>query len=354
MPSSITRYRTLKHQRGLDAQVFLKHPGFAMLTERVHVENTETELPEVPGHKFPIRIYRPARKVEGKLPNQIYFHGGYWCSGTANAEDLGCRAIIARGNDITIVSFEYRLIPEVGWRTVFSDAENAVKWMAANADRLGGDVSRGFLVGGAEAGAHLATIAAVRTRDRQPNIKLTGQNLIVPTTLAWPDPDISEDWRNRLKSHEENAEAPVLNERLYEMLVEALGVPESEKRKGENFPVWANLKGLPPAYLPMDECDPIRDQGFLYAELLQEAGVLTRTDYYKGLPNMFVQFPDLPTTLVAGGHLAGGIARLLQERKLKELNMTNMTYSSIHYRIHQEMSESPAASNMLHRRCNLT
>ena len=254
----------------------------------------------------------------------LYFHGGYWCSGTANAEDLGCRAIIARGEDIIIVSFEYRLIPEVDWETVFSDAENAVKWMAANADRLGGDIKKGFLVGGAEAGAHLAAIAAIRTRDRQPDIKLTGQNLIVPTTIAWPDKNISKDWTGRLRSHdwagrleshEENAEAPLLSEKLYEMLVGALGIPDEEKRKGENFPMWANLKGLPPAYLPMDECDPIRDQGFLYAELLQEAGVLTRTDYYKGLPNMFVQFPDLPTTLVAGGHLTAGIAWLLAERK---------------------------------------
>ena len=99
------------------------------------------------------------------------------------------------------------------------------------------------------------------------------------------------------------------------MLISVLGVPEDEMRKGENFPMWADLKGLPPAYLPMDECDPIRDHGFLYAQLLRDAGVLTRTDYYRGLPNMFVQFPALPTTLVAGGHLAAGVAWLLQERK---------------------------------------
>ena len=315
MPTTIADYRRIKNQRGLDGQEFLKQPGFALLNDKVQVENAETELPEVPGHKFPIRIYRPARKVQGKLPVMIYFHGGYWCSGTANAEDLGCRAIIARGNDIIIVSFEYRLIPEVDWKTVFSDAENAVKWMAANADRLGGDVKKGCLVGGAEAGAHLAAIAAIRTRDRQKDIKLTGQNLIVPTTIAWPDKNISKDWADRLRSHEENAEAPILNEKLYKTLVDALDMPDEEKRKGENFPMWADLNGLPPAYLPMDECDPIRDQGFLYAELLQGAGVLTRTDYYKGLPNMFVQFPDLPTTLVAGGHLAAGIAWLLEERK---------------------------------------
>jgi acetyl esterase/lipase len=182
VPTSIAEYRKTKNRRGLDAQEFLKQPGFALLKDKVAVENTEIELPEVPGYKFPIRIYRPAKSDDGKLPVMIYFHGGYWCSGTANAEDLGCRAIIARGNDIIIVSFEYRLIPEVDWKTVFSDAENAVKWMAANADRLGGDVSKGFLVGGAEAGAHLAAISAIRTRDRQPNIKLTGQNLIVPAS----------------------------------------------------------------------------------------------------------------------------------------------------------------------------
>ena len=179
VPTNIAEYRKIKNQRGHDAQEFLKQPGFVLLKDKVAVENTETELPEVPGHKFPIRIYRPAKSVDGKLPVMIYFHGGYWCSGTANAEDLGCRAVIARGTDIIIVSFEYRLIPEVDWKTVFSDAENAVKWMAANADRLGGDVSKGFLVGGAEAGAHLAAISAIRTRDRQPSIKLTGQNLIV-------------------------------------------------------------------------------------------------------------------------------------------------------------------------------
>lgn len=75
------------------------------------------------------------------------------------------------------------------------------------------------------------------------------------------------------------------------------------------------MTSLPPAYIPVDERDPIRDQGFIYAELLREARVLTRTDYYRGLLNMFVQFPQLPTMVVAGGHLAAGIAWLLQERK---------------------------------------
>jgi versiconal hemiacetal acetate esterase len=245
----------------------------------------------------------------------LFFHGGYWVSGDANGEDFGERAIVARGNDIVIISFHYRLIPDVNWQTQFSDAEYAMKWLAFNAPSIGGDISKGFLVGGTEAGAHLAAITAIRARNRYPNIKLTGQYLIVPTTIAWPDPNIPEAWRSVLTSHEENANAPVLNEDMYEMFLSALGVPDDEKRKGENFPMWGPLEDLPPAYLAMDECDPIRDHGFLYTKLLRDSGVLTRTEYYKGLPNMFVQFPELPATLVAGGNLAAGIAWLLSEKK---------------------------------------
>lgn len=196
-----------------------------------------------------------------------------------------------------------------------------MRWMARpeNAASVGADTSKGFLIGGAEAGAHLAAACAVRARrsgsDDVP-VVLTGQVLIVPTLMTWPDPQIPPEWSSRLESHTEIAGAPVLNSQLFQMFMEALSVPDSEKRKGENFPMWErNMKGLPPAYIPMDECDPTRDQAFLYAELLQQAGVLTRTDYYRGLPNMFVQFPELPTTLTAGGHLAAGIAWLLQERK---------------------------------------
>lgn len=51
----------------------------------------------------------------------------------------------------------------------------------------------------------------------------------------------------------------------------------------------------------MNERDPIGDQVFLYAELLREAGVLTRTDFYRGMPNISVHFLHLPTTGIAGG-----------------------------------------------------
>lgn len=322
--TSIPEYRKIKQAREAHAQdLLVADPTFAVLRENVVVEERTISLPEVAGHEFNLRIYRPSSNRENqgsKLPVLLYFHGGYWCSGSSLSEDLGCRAIIARGNDIVIVSFEYRLVPEARWHTVFGDAEWAMKWVSVNAASLGGAIEKGFLVGGAEAGAHLAAIGAVRARKKYQNtIKLTGQVLIVPTTLAFSFEDKRLDrWRGALGSHLQNRLAPVLDEAMYQMFVKALGIPEAEKGNEENFPVWAPYdvrKDLPPAYLPMDECDPIRDQGFLYAELLQEAGVKTRTDFYRGLPNMFVQWPELEETVIAGGHLAAGVAWLLQERK---------------------------------------
>lgn len=100
---------------------------------------------------------------------------------------------------------------------------------------------------------------------------------------------------------------------MYQRYLSALGVPDSEKRKGENFPVWGPFEGLPPAYFAMDGPDPARDEGYLYMDLLSKAGIKTRVDFYAGVPNMFVQFPELPTTAKAGLELAAGVRWLLEQ-----------------------------------------
>ncbi|KAF2476774.1 uncharacterized protein BDR25DRAFT_310106 [Lindgomyces ingoldianus] len=137
-----------------------------------------------------------------------------------------CRAIIARGN---------RLILEVTWNMQFANTMRALKWVVKNAASLGPDTIKGFLVISTEVGAHLASITATRARDRYSDMKLTGQCLIVPTLLTWPDDQVPADWQTRLRSHMENEDAPVLSEHTYEMFVPNLNVLDSEKHRGENF-----------------------------------------------------------------------------------------------------------------------
>jgi versiconal hemiacetal acetate esterase len=319
LPTNVAETRQNMSERGTHNQSLLSKPPFDILAANVSVTNTHITLPEVASHSFPLRIYKPKdhdEAIDGPLAVMLYFHGGFWVAGDSNAEDFGCRAVVARGTKIIIASFEYRLAPENSWNVVFSDAEYAMKWMASNSSSIGGDISKGFIVGGSTGGAHLAAICAIRARDKYPNITLTGQLLIVPALISWPDDaNIPADWKDRLASHIEMSDNPILPSSLYEFYLKTLNVPEDEKRKGENFPMWASLKDLPPAYIPMDEVDPTRDDAFLYLELLQEAGVLTRSDYYPGLCNMFVWFAELETTLTAGIHLTAGMKWLLQKRK---------------------------------------
>ena len=137
--------REYMKQRGEHNQSLLSNPPFDALNKPVEVTNTKIEFPEVPGHKFKLRVYRPRGHRGPPIPVILYFHGGYWCSGDANSEDFGCRAIIVRGCKIVIASFEHRLVPETDWRDMFLDAEYATKWIGANASSVGSDTSKGFL-----------------------------------------------------------------------------------------------------------------------------------------------------------------------------------------------------------------
>lgn len=133
-----------------------------------------------------------------------------------------------------------------------TEAGNAMKWVAADAASIGAEVSKGFILGSAEAGARIAGVCAVRARNRHPNINITGQNLIVLITCSGPDSKMPERWLRSLASHEENKDLVVFDERVFQMFVNALGMPAEELHNGENFPFWPDHKGLPPVCLALD------------------------------------------------------------------------------------------------------
>jgi cation diffusion facilitator CzcD-associated flavoprotein CzcO/acetyl esterase/lipase len=204
------------------------------------------------------RLYRPA--TPGPHPIVVYFHGGGWVLGSADSDDPFCRFLCVH-TDALIVSVNYRHAPEHRFPAAALDAFAAVKWIAAQAQSLGGDPHR-LAVCGWSAGGNLAAVVCQMARDAgAPRIK--GQVLVNPAT----DSDLSS------QSVLDNAQGYVLTQAMMEWFWNHYAEPR-DRQDPKASPLRAqNLSGLPPALVVTCEFDPLRDQGAAYAQALSAAGV---------------------------------------------------------------------------------
>ena len=123
------------------------------------------------------RLYRPP--TPGPHPIVVYFHGGGWVVGDAISDDPLCRDLCVR-SDAIVISADYRHAPEHRFPAAVDDAMAAVRWVADNAEALGGRPGQ-LAVCGWSAGGGLAAVVCRLARDMGgPNI--VGQALLTPST----------------------------------------------------------------------------------------------------------------------------------------------------------------------------
>ena len=132
---------------------------------------------ELPGAAGPLRHrrYRPA--TPGPHPIVVYFHGGGWVLGGADSDDAFCRDLCVRSNAV-VVSVDYRHAPEARFPAAVDDGFAAVRWIAANADALGGRPGE-LAVCGWSAGGNVAAVVCQMARDAG-GPRIAGQVLVTP------------------------------------------------------------------------------------------------------------------------------------------------------------------------------
>lgn len=117
-----------------------------------------------------IDLYRPRAHNVGDagLPILIFLYGGSWQEGERQGYAFAARGFADAGFLVAVP--DYRLVPEVRFPVFLEDSAAAVRWVRANAARLGGDPERIVLVGHS-AGAYNAAMLALDERwlgaDRQ-------------------------------------------------------------------------------------------------------------------------------------------------------------------------------------------
>lgn len=111
--------------------------------------------------KLKAYIFEPSgHTVKDSRPVALFFFGGGWTGGTPGQFRPQCTYLAQRG--MVAISFDYRVKSRHGVfpQECLRDAKAAVRWVRANAQRLGIDPNR-IAVGGGSAGGHLAAAVAL-------------------------------------------------------------------------------------------------------------------------------------------------------------------------------------------------
>ena len=215
-----------------------------------------------------LRIDR--HKSGGIQPCLIYMHGGAWMQGSPKTHaDITSR--IASKNRQTVISVDYALAPEHPFPAAINEVQATIRWAHSCAREIGIDGDR-IAVGGDSAGGNLAAAACIALKGTpfEPMAQL----------LVYPGVDFEMD----KPSYVENADAPLL--KVAGMPgVNAMYCPnEADRRNPLAAPLLAeNHAGLPPAFVAVAENDPLRDDGYAYADKLRAAGVAVEVDDGRGL-----------------------------------------------------------------------
>ena len=200
-------------------------------------------------------IYRPPAGTEKRMA-LVHFHGGGFARGSKEAISMKVLPITARG--YVSIAAQYRLSGAARWPGQIEDASTHVRWVRANAARLGIDANRIAIVG-YSAGGHIALFTA-----SQPELALAACIAFYPQT----------DVRNN---------APVLLP------------PGSDDAAITNASPLSHIKeGYPPTVVYHGLSDvtiaPANSQRLL--QTLRDAKVPSELHTFDGVPHEFDQHPE--------------------------------------------------------------
>lgn len=195
-----------------------------------------------------------------KRPVVFEFHGGGFVLGNAEKNDSICRELSKRLN-CHVIGINYRLAPEYPYPAALNDVYDTICYFQENEAEFKIDTQK-MAVMGYSAGATLAAAAVMKSLKEQ-KFHLCGQVLHYPFLDSVHMP-----------SEKEHYDCDMDEEILRAFTV--LYAKEEERNYPYVSPICADkeqLRGAPSACILPAEKDSLKQEGLLYAQLLQAADV---------------------------------------------------------------------------------
>lgn len=226
-----------------------------------------------PAGAIPLRIIAPAQ------PKGVYFHihGGGWTWGTADEQDPWLDRLAERCG-LAVVSVEYRLAPENPFPAGPDDCEAAALWVVREAQSRFG--TERLFIGGESAGAHLASLTLLRLRDRHGLAPFRGANLFAGCYDLSLTPSVANWGSDRL----------ILNTSDVRMFTDYFCGPDRDRRDPRISPLYADLKGLPPALFSVGTRDLLLDDTLFMAARWASSGNRHDLAIWPGGCHVFIRF----------------------------------------------------------------
>ena len=240
-----------------------------------------------------VRIVRPP-DVEDRLPAILYLHGGGWILGNAGTHDRLVREL-AVGARAAVAFVEYTPSPEAQYPVALEQGYATARWLTTEGAAHRIDTSR-IAVAGDSAGGNMVAALTILAKQR-------GDVTFVHQSMYYPVTDAGQD----TGSYETFADGPFLTAKTMAWFWDAYLPDRGSRGDIHVSPLRATterLRGLPPAFVIVDEQDVLRDEGEAYAAHLRAAEVPVTTVRYDGIHHDFMMLNPLRQTAAAEAAIA--------------------------------------------------
>lgn len=231
-----------------------------------------------PTADLPIRIYRPkAADLSQLQPALIFIHGSGWVVSNIETNDHFSRALANR-TGLVVIAINYQKAPEHRFPIPLEDCYASTLWIFEHAALLGLDAKR-IGIFGDSAGGNLAAAVTLKLRDEH-GPQLAYQVLVYPA--------VKYGWETA--SAIEYAEGYLLQQASMRYYWQHYLSNEADLHNPYFSPLnTSSHHDLPPALIYTAEFDPLRDDGYLYAEKLKACNVAVKYQCFDGMIHGFIK-----------------------------------------------------------------